>query len=268
VPLTSIWVMPWAVAAVFLMPFGLEALALVPMGWGIDGIMLIADTVAGWPGAAQPMPGMPMAGLIMVVLGGLWFCLWRRRWRWMGVPVILLGLLSTLLVRQPDILVSEDGDLMAIRYSGGAYLFSSLTRSKFEREIWLRRAGLENGAAWPAEGYSSDRSLACDSLGCIHRIHGLTVALALKPAALPEDCSRADIVISVDSIRGACAAHLRIDWRDRRRNGAYALWVDEDGAVEIMAVDDLRGRRPWVAGTDPLSAPDDPPALKIERVQR
>jgi competence protein ComEC len=199
--------MPCAVAAVFLMPFGLEALALVPMGWGIDGIMLIADTVAGWPGAAQPMPGMPMAGLITVVIGGLWLCLWRRRWRWMGVPVMLLGLLSTLLVRQPDILVSEDGDLMAIRDGSGGYLFSSLTRSKFEREIWLRRAGLENGAAWPAEGYSPDGKLACDSQGCIHRIHGLTVALTLEPAALPEDCRRADIVISVDSIRGIAQRH-------------------------------------------------------------
>ncbi len=268
VPLTSIWVMPWAVGAVMLMPFGLEALALVPMGWGIDGIMLVADTVAGWPGAAQPMPGMPLAGLITVVIGGLWLCLWRRRWRFLGVPVMLLGVLSTLLVRQPDILVSEDGDLMAIRDSSGGYLFSSLTRSKFEREIWLRRAGLENGAAWPAEGYSPDGGLACDIQGCIHRIHGLTVALALEPAALPEDCRRADIVISVDSIRGDCAAPTRIDWRDRRRNGAYALWIDEDGGVEIVAVDELRGRRPWVAGTGPLSAPDNPPALEIERVQR
>ncbi len=96
----------------------------------------------------------------------------------------------------------------------------------------------------------------------------MTIALALEPAALPEDCRRADIVLSVESIRGDCAARLRIDWRDRRRNGAYALWIDEDGAVEIVAVDDLRGRRPWVAGTGPLSAPDDPPALEIERVQR
>jgi hypothetical protein len=96
----------------------------------------------------------------------------------------------------------------------------------------------------------------------------LTVALTLEPAALPEDCRRADIVISIDSIRRDCAAPLRVDWRDRRRNGAHALWIDEDGAVEIVAVDDLRGRRPWVAGTSPLPSPDDPPALEIERVQR
>ena len=85
---------------------------------------------------------------------------------------------------------------------------------------------------------------------------------------MPEDCRRADIVVSVDSIRGDCAASTRIDWRDRRRNGGYALWIDEDGGVEIVAVDELRGRRPWVAGNDQLSAPDNPPALEIERIQR
>src|SRR3546814_10195369 len=40
VPLTSFWIMPWAVLAVLLMPLGLEAVALVPMGWGIDLVML------------------------------------------------------------------------------------------------------------------------------------------------------------------------------------------------------------------------------------
>ena len=48
VPLTGVWVMPWAVLAVILMPFGLErAWRLVPMGWGVDGIIAIAGYVAG-----------------------------------------------------------------------------------------------------------------------------------------------------------------------------------------------------------------------------
>jgi competence protein ComEC len=268
VPLTSVWVMPWAVVAVLLMPLGLERLALIPMGWGIDGIAAIADTVAGWPGAAQPMPGMPLAGLIAVTLGGLWLCIWRRRWRLLGLLPILLGLLSGLLVRQPDILISEEGDLMAIRGEGESYLFSTLTRASFEREIWLRRAGLENGAPWPDEGYSTDGRLSCDNLGCIYRLNGHIVALAREPAALPEDCRRADIVISVDSLRIDCAATFQIDWRDRRRRGAHALWIDEDGSVEIVAVDDLRGRRPWVGAGEPPSTARDAAPLEIERIER
>jgi competence protein ComEC len=248
VPLTSLWIMPWAVAAAVLMPFGLESWPLTAMGWGIDGVRWIAAAVAGWPGAAQPVPAMPLAGLVLVALGGLWLCLWRRRWRLLGVPLILLGMLGTLAVRQPDILVSEEGDLMAVRDTTGSYLFSTLTRARFEREIWLRRAGLAEADAWPEEGYDRSGRLACDSLGCIFRISGRAVAFAREPAALTEDCVLADLVVSVDSIRIDCPAPLgAIDWRDRRRNGAYAIWVGADGAVEMVAVDDLRGQRPWVA---------------------
>jgi len=43
---------------------------------------------------------------------------------------------------------------------------------------------------------------------------------------LAEDCEMADIAISADSIRLDCSKPLaRIDWRDRRRNGAYAIWI-------------------------------------------
>jgi competence protein ComEC len=89
-----------------------------------------------------------------------------------------------------------------------------------------------------------------------------------EPAALPEDCRRADIVISVDSIRVDCGAKHRIDWRDRRRRGAHALWVGEDGSMEIIAVDDLRGRRPWVGAAELPSTARDAAPLEIERLQR
>lgn len=67
-----------------LMPFGLERLALVPMGWGVDGLNAIAFHVGAWPQAAALVPSMPGASLWLMILGGLWFCLWRRRWRLAG----------------------------------------------------------------------------------------------------------------------------------------------------------------------------------------
>src|SRR3546814_20405951 len=59
VPLTSFWIMPWAVHAVLLMPLGLEAASLVPMGWGIDLVMQNAATVAAWHGAVVRLPPTP-----------------------------------------------------------------------------------------------------------------------------------------------------------------------------------------------------------------
>jgi len=78
VPVTAMWVMPSAVVAFLLMPFGMEGLALASMGWGVDVIIKVAETVAGWDGAVTLVSAMPTAALCAIVLGGLWLALWRR----------------------------------------------------------------------------------------------------------------------------------------------------------------------------------------------
>src|SRR5262249_9999448 len=108
VPLTGFWIMPWGLLAMLLMPFGLERLALVPMGWGVEGLNAIAFHVGAWPQAAALVPSLPGASLWLMTLGGLWFCLWRRRWRLTGLPVIALALMLGP-GPPPDLLMSEDG---------------------------------------------------------------------------------------------------------------------------------------------------------------
>ena len=85
VPLTGMWIMPWVVVAFLLLPLGLEYWALLPMAWGIEAMLWIGRTVAGWSGAVALLPAMPGWALAMVALGGLWLCIWQNRWRWLGV---------------------------------------------------------------------------------------------------------------------------------------------------------------------------------------
>ena len=119
VPVTAHWIMPWGMLAFALMPFGVEHWALVPMGWGARVVIWTAETVAAWPGAVAGLPAMPMWGLVAATLGGVWLCLWRGRWRLIGVAPLALGLLSMALVRGPDILVSADARMMAVRGGDG-----------------------------------------------------------------------------------------------------------------------------------------------------
>ena len=101
VPLTGFWIMPWGLLAMLLMPFGLERFALVPMGWGVDGLNAIAFHVAAWPQAATLVPSLPGASLWLLTLGGLWLCLWRRRWRLAGLPVVVVGAAARAAARRP-----------------------------------------------------------------------------------------------------------------------------------------------------------------------
>ena len=247
VPITALWIMPWAVVAFLLMPLGLEPLALVPMGWGISTVVAIAETVAAWPGAVNLLPAMPVWALAAIVLGGLWLFLWRRSWRFFGFVPIAVGFAGLATVDPPDILVDDRGELLAVRMADGGLAVSSLQVGRFDREIWLRRDGQEEQARkWPEEGVSNDGRLACDGLGCIYRAGGQVVALVREPGALEEDCRVADVVIASVPLRRPCpSARVVVDRFDLWRNGAHALWFEGSG-LRVESVNGARGARPWV----------------------
>ena len=251
VPLTAFWIMPWALLAFVLMPLGLEFLALHPMGWGIGAVIAVAETIAALPGSVMPVKAMPLAGFALMIAGGLWLCLWQRPWRLWGLGAVALGLLSMLAVRPPDLLVSEDAKLMAVRDSEGRLWLSSNRRGGFTAETWLRRAGEADGLAWPREasGDATEKSgpLTCDSLGCVYRRDGWIVALAERGDALEEDCREARILISREPVskRRCRGPEIVIDRFDLWRDGGHALWLSDDG-VRVESVAGLRGARPWV----------------------
>ncbi len=255
VPITALWIMPWATLGYLLMPFGLEGVALAPMGWGIDGVISIARTVSHWPGAVTLVPAMSAMALVLVALGGLWLCIWQRPWRLAGLAVIILGLVAVPHARIPDIMVSGDGKLMAVRTADGGLMLSSLKRNRFDRESWLRRAGLVGAKAWSSSA-GPGRTIACDAMGCLYRTRGNIVALVRRPDAFLEDCWVADLVIAVVPLRRRrCPkAKLVIDRFDLWRNGAYAMWIDRD-FIRAESVLGIQGIRPWSRIRKPRKKP-------------
>jgi competence protein ComEC len=253
VPVTAMWVMPSAVVAFLLMPFGMEGLALASMGWGVDVIIKVAETVAGWDGAVTLVSAMPTAALCAIVLGGLWLALWRRRWRFLGFAGLCAGAVLALLAEPPGVLVDGRGRLLAVRAADSAVAVSTVRRARFERGIWLRRYGEEEARApWPKTGVSPDKRLTCDRQGCLYRTAGRTVALAFDEGALAEDCWAADVVIAVVPVRRHCPARGGvIDRFNLWRDGAAAIWLNENGAIRIETINGVRGRRPWVVRPQP-----------------
>lgn len=256
VPITALWVMPWAIVAYLLMPFGLEGLALGPMSWGLSAVIWSAETVVSWPGSVAILPAMPVWGLALVSFGGLWLCLWQRAWRWWGAIGIALGLSSIALVRLPDVIVSGDGRLFAVRTADGQMMISPVRGSDFEIDTLLKRSGQTVRATWPDEAASEDGRLRCDGLGCLYRANGQLVALVRDREALIEDCASATVVVSAVPVRARCrSARVLIDRYALWREGGHALWLSSD-RIEVESVRDWRGDRPWTPRRSDRPAPD------------
>ncbi len=174
--------------------------------------------------------------------------LWRRPWRLAGGVAILAGLASVTAGAGPDLLISGDGRLAAVRGADGVLMVSRRSDA-FVRETWLRRDGTDTWLPFPAEGLSADGRLACDRLGCLYRVGGRVIALVRDERALAEDCLVADVLISAVPVRGDLRRGCRrpgllIDRFDLWRSDAHALWLDGD-KVRVESVGARRGQRPW-----------------------
>ncbi len=241
VPITALWVMPLEVVALLLMPLGLEGLVLPALGWGVDAVLWVARTVSSWPGAAITVAQPSLAGMIVLAIGGLWLCLWRRRWRCFGVALIAGGLGTAGSVAPPDILVSSDARLIALRTDNGAVHISNGEVSPFVRDVWQRRLGVDEFIP-----FGTGDALDCDPLGCAGRTAGRTVAVVTDARGFPEECRRADILISTEPVPRDCTApEIVIGRFDVWRAGAHAIWLDDSG-VRTWRARVFDPGRPWM----------------------
>jgi competence protein ComEC len=175
-------------------------------------------------------------------------CVARGLPRLAGVPAVVAGLASLLTVVPPDILVSGDGRLVAVRAGDGGLMLSR-AGGGFARETWLRRDGAESaGESWPRAGVSSDGRLDCRPGGCVYSAGTARVAIVRDARLLPAACRDADLVIAAVHLRAPCRrmAGRTLDRFDLFADGAHAVWLAKDG-IRIESVRMRRGDRPWVA---------------------
>ncbi|MGI4801719.1 MAG: ComEC/Rec2 family competence protein [Janthinobacterium lividum] len=240
VPLTAMWVMPLGLLGLALMPFGLEGLALTPMGWGVQAILWIGQTVSAWPEATMAVRPMPGWGLLLFTLGLAWLALWRTRWRMWGVLPIVAGLLSPALVPLPDLLVSGDARLIALRVGQRFWLQSVSGGSKYTREEWENHFAAGSFATL-AEGTPAE----CGAVSCQA---GPVLLLRNKGKVGDGGCAGSTLLVSAEPARGECPREVALldrftVWRD----GAAAVWI-EGGTARVVTDRQVRGDRPWVPG--------------------
>jgi competence protein ComEC len=206
-----------------------------------------ANTVGALPGAVGHIPEIPTVAFALMLAGGLWLTLWRTRVRLLGASLVLLGFLAAPWMPRPDVLVAQKGTLVAVRDEAGKLSSLPAHGAKYDLDRWLEYDG-DGRSAREAQGA---KAFSCDAVGCIAHVKGATIAIARHPAAVPDDCLNADILILDAPKPTDCAIPgTVIDVFDRWRNGAYALYLDQNAdspqpRVRLETVAAHRGARPW-----------------------
>ncbi len=240
-PVVSVWVMPMGILGVLTLPLGFDAVFWRLMGDGISWIIGVVLWVAHLPGAVGAIPVFGTGPLLLCTAGLLLLCLLRTPLRLGGVPLMLVAAAWALTTPRPDLLVSADGESVALRGADGRLAVLHVGRDTFAVEDWLAA----DGDARDAHDSSLRRGIGCDPSGCTGKLaDGAIVAYAAEPEAFEDDCVRAALIFAVhEEPPPSCGAKVigRNTWYDR---GALTLRRDGSGFV-IDSAQPANYDRPW-----------------------
>lgn len=138
-PVIGLIIMPFVLLSMLLMPFGLDVPFLQIVGLGINWVNQITSWVSSLPYAGYQVPSMPHWGLMLIVFGGLWLMLWQAKWRRWGWLGIVIGALSILCARVPDVLIGPDLKAIAFKNSAGELEIVASRGGRFIKNVWKNK---------------------------------------------------------------------------------------------------------------------------------
>ncbi|MCB1418188.1 MAG: ComEC/Rec2 family competence protein [Notoacmeibacter sp.] len=222
-PIVTLVIMPSAVAAHLMIPLDLDRPFFWIMGKGIAAVVWIATRVQEATGRDMtgpvPRDAMLLAALALIMLTGF-----TSRLRLLALPVIAAAGLAFIMRDLPDMLVSEDAKLVAVRVSSGTVAVTARSRKGFVLENWERLwPGAELVTARKADdkaveallngkqGHSPDKTkinvptekgerfLCSRTLCAVKTDAGIIVAWAQGKEALETACGHAALIVVADA---------------------------------------------------------------------
>lgn len=233
-PVFTLWVMPLAALGLALTPIGLEAPLLRLAGQGMELVVAISELAAAAPGAYVAVAAPPSWAATVYTTGFALLILGSALQRAAGLLLLVAALVFWGLARPAEVYVAQNG--VAVIRTDQGWTSTRPDRPGYGAEMFLRRAGAAHWGAAP---------LSCDEASCTTRSRsGWLIAFPETPAALAEDCRRADVIIArfpaPGALRRSCQAYL-LDETERARRGGVTLEPAPDGAfLRRGALDDTR----------------------------
>ncbi len=256
IPLTTFVVMPTEALALAADAIGLGAPFWWVAGRAIGLLLWIAHSAAEAPGSVAMLPGMPDGAFALIIIGLLWIVLWRSRIRVAGLIPIALGAAWAVSTPVPDLLISGDGQHLAVRTPAGGIAMLRDKSGDYARETMAENAGVDGEALLlsdqPFATCTRDACLALvQSGGRTFRVLATRSLYQLPSDQLIAACRAADIVVSDRRLPSACRpAWLKLDAPALRRTGGLAISLASGRIVTVRRPGD---HHPWIVTSQAFS---------------
>jgi competence protein ComEC len=241
IPLTTFVIMPLEALALIFDAVGLGAPFWAVTGWAIEAMLDLAHRVGHAEGAVATLPTMPRWAFASMVLGGLWLCLWTTRVRTWGVAPFIIGAIGAATAPVPSLLVTGDGQHLALVRDDGVPLMLRSRSGDFVRDL-MSEASAYDGDPLNLE---EQRFARCSRDACVADIreggHAWRL-LAIRSrnridwTELTRACADADIVVADRWLPKGCIPRwLKLDRKALEQTGGVAIFLGDQPRVESVA---------------------------------
>ena len=194
------------------------------------------------------MPSMPPWAFGAMVAGGVWLCLWTRRWRLLGLIPIAIGAIAAASAKTPDLLVTGDGMHLAVVDQGTPLILRDRA-GDYVRSLLAEASGYDGDppdlASRPFTACSADSCVARMVRGGQEwRLLATRSATNIDWATITRACAQADIVVSARRLpRGCTPRWLKLDRSALAQTGGMAIYLGQTPRIDSVA--DRTGDHPW-----------------------
>ncbi|BBE34910.1 ComEC/Rec2 family competence protein [Sphingosinicella microcystinivorans] len=246
IPLTSFVILPLLGLSVFLGMVGLAAPVDWLLGHALHLLIRIAEFTAAMPGAVSRLPAAPDWAFAVLILGGVWFCLWQTRRRWFALLPVAIGAIGMTTAQPPDLIVDGEGKHLAVVRDGSVALLRPRA-GDYVRSMWADAAGEDTSRdldAMPNARCTPDSCTAhIMAGGRAWTLLATRSGLLIDRAAFEPACAAADIIVSDRRLPNWCTPRwLKLDRTKLAETGALSIWLS---GPRIRSVAEEDGAHSW-----------------------
>lgn len=180
-PLIAFWLMPAILLCLITLPLNMAYYPLKILGSGIEVINNITDYVAHLPYSVWYNDSLSFWGLVFIVAGAYWLCVWRQSWRRWGIVPIAIGVMSVFMAnKQPDMVFSPDLTEIAVRDNQGNMLWLPYKHNRWIENLWQENVKLrsmnknmqndfKSALANPEKQEITGIDLRCNKDSCVYK---------------------------------------------------------------------------------------------------
>jgi competence protein ComEC len=248
IPLTTFLVMPLQMIGLLFDLLGVGTPFWWLAGQGVEWIRMLAYWVASAPGATMLLPSFPAWALGAMALGVIWIIVIGGRSAIAATALVMVGAGAMILAPRPDMLVTGDGQHLAVIDAAGELKLLRPRAGDFAVSQLTENAALMGEPA-PLE---TMKGALCNADACtliLKRGAREWTVLATRSSYLvpvmemAAACKRSDIVVSNRTLPYSCKPRwLKADRAMLERTGGLAFYLKDN---RIVSVAENIAHYPW-----------------------